>query len=83
MDVDVLISGKVQSLNFDEPLKHQFEGFTFVYEGGGVNWINTLLNIKPIPFIKDVKKLNLDDYDLVVTDFEPVSAWARCYKNIV
>ena len=43
VDVDVLISGKMQSLNFEEDIKYEFSGFTFVYEGGAVNWIKTVL----------------------------------------
>lgn len=75
VDVDVLISGKMQSLNFEEDIKYEFSGFTFVYEGGAVNWIKTVLNAKPIAFLKDIFTTNFKQYDLIVTDFEPVSAW--------
>jgi uncharacterized protein (TIGR00661 family) len=49
---------------------------TFNTDKGHVNYLKTALDAKPINFIKDVTSLKLTDYDLVISDFEPVTAWA-------
>ncbi|RAP28965.1 glycosyl transferase [Candidatus Marinamargulisbacteria bacterium SCGC AG-343-D04] len=75
VNVDILISGKLQNLNFDFPIKYEYKGFTFHYEDGAVNWFKTLLKADIFQFITDIRSLDLSEYDLIVTDFEPVSAW--------
>ncbi|MBH37762.1 hypothetical protein CL658_01890 [bacterium] len=80
VDVDILVSGKLHELNLDTPIRYNLEGFTFVYEGGGVNWIKTILKAKPIQFIYDLFKIDLKAYDMVVCDFEPISAWASFFR---
>jgi uncharacterized protein (TIGR00661 family) len=52
------------------------DGLTFVTGEGKIRPLQTMLKSKPWQFIKDVKNLKLDSYDLVITDFEPVTAWA-------
>jgi len=81
LDIDILISGKLQDLNFDYPVKYVFRGLTFYYEKGGVNWIKTILKLNIIQFFRDCLSLNLKNYDLVITDFEPISAWACLLKK--
>ncbi len=52
------------------------EGLTFNTNKGQVSYLKTALNSSPIRFISDIKTLDLTDYDLVISDFEPVTAWA-------
>lgn len=80
--VDILLSGTSANLKLNFPVKYQFKGLSFVFgTKGGVNILKTLLNIDLWQFIKDVKKLDLNSYDLVINDFEPVSAWAGFLKK--
>lgn len=51
------------------------KGFTFVFKKGKLNVFKTLLNIDLIQFVRDVFKIK-KEYDVVVTDFEPISAYA-------
>lgn len=51
-------------------------GLTFNTDKGQVNYIKTVVESRPIKFIQDVKGLDFSAYDLVITDFEPVTAWA-------
>ncbi len=81
VDVDVLMSGKMQHFDFGEPIKYYFKGFTFVYERGAVNWFKTFLNTDFIRFVYDIFTIDLSDYDLVISDFEPVSAWSSFLKR--
>jgi uncharacterized protein (TIGR00661 family) len=80
-NIDILISGTRTDLVFKEFIKYTFQGFTFVYKKGGINWPRTLKNIKIIQFIKDVYSLNLNKYDLIISDFEPISAWASILRK--
>lgn len=51
-------------------------GLTFVTRDGRLRYLPTLLNNHLPKFLHDVKTLDLGGYDAVVTDFEPVTAWA-------
>ena len=80
-DVDVtwLFSGRPKEKLFDmEPFgdfKHR-EGLTMVTESGKMRYRKTAFALSPSTFIKDATRLDLDPYDLIVCDYEPVIAWA-------
>lgn len=80
-DVDVtwLFSGRKRDKFFDmEPFgdfKYR-EGLTMVTESGKMKYRKTALNLAPATFIKDATRLDLDPYDIIVCDYEPVVSWA-------
>ena len=83
--VDYLFSGRQPKDYFNMEPFGQYrtrEGFTFVTENGEVDMKRTVLNAKLGQFIKDVAALKVKEYDLVVTDFEPVTAWAARLKGV-
>ncbi|MFM7388480.1 MAG: glycosyltransferase family protein, partial [Bacteroidota bacterium] len=81
--VDVLISGTQSQIEFPFPVKYRFKGLSFVSSrAGGVHILKTLLTLKPFRFWKEINLVPVEDYDLVITDFEPVSAWACKRKGI-
>ena len=83
--VDYLFSGRQPKDYFNMEPFGQYrtrEGFTFVTENGEVDMKRTMLNAKLGRFIKDVSELKVKDYDLVITDFEPVTAWAARLKGV-
>lgn len=51
-------------------------GLTFVTRAGRVRPLATVRGIAWREFLRDVHALELDGYDAVITDFEPVTAWA-------
>ncbi len=51
-------------------------GLSFVSRAGKIRHLATLRHNSVLHFIRDVRALDLSGYDLVVTDFEPVTAWA-------
>ncbi len=78
-DVDVLVSGIQGDLNLPFPIKYKLHGFGFIFgKAGGVDMWATFLKSRFRKFIKEIKDLPIDKYDMVINDFEPVSAWA-CY----
>jgi uncharacterized protein (TIGR00661 family) len=78
-DVTYLFSGRARERLFDMECFGDFEhrvGLTMVQEGGAVRYGPTLAQARPLQFIRDVRALDVAPYDLVISDFEPVTAWA-------
>lgn len=81
--VDVILSGPQTHLDLDFPIKKHYRGLRFYYtEKGAVNWLKTIGKNNFWRFFKDVLQLDSQEYDLVITDFEPVSAWASKLKGV-
>lgn len=80
-DVDVLISGIQADVDFPFPVKYKLHGLSFIFgRNGGIDFLSTLFKLKLFRLLKDIKSLPVEQYDLVINDFEPVSAWA-CKKK--
>lgn len=76
-NVDVLISGYASQLDLEESITYRKRGISLSYDNkGGVSLLGTLQNLQPIRFISEVHSVPLKQYDLVISDYEPVSAWA-------
>ncbi len=58
------------------------DGLSFVTQNGEVSYLQSYRQAKLWQFFKDVKSLALDEFDLVLTDFEPVTAWAAKMKGV-
>lgn len=85
IQVDFQFSGRQKDQFFDMALFQDYrvkEGLTFSVNHGKVSYVKTALGCKPVTFIKDIKNLDLSRYDLVITDFEPVTAWAAKTQGI-
>lgn len=75
--VDVLVSGIQADVKLPFPVKYKLYGMSFIFgKRGGVDILKTARTLKLFRLISDISKLPVKDYDLVVNDFEPVSAWA-------
>lgn len=78
-EVDYLFSGREREDFFDMEGFGYFachKGLTFVTERGRIRPIKTVQKNSIRQLFEDIKQLNLSDYDLVLTDFEPITAWA-------
>ena len=85
-DVDVtwLFSGRPRERLFDMEPFGDFQhraGLTFVTEAGRLRYRKTIMVNRYWQFIRDVQRLDVTAYDLVVTDYEPVTAWAGKLKG--
>lgn len=82
-EVDILISGTQADVVLSQPVKYKFHGFSFVFgKNGGVNHWQTLKIIKLKQFWKDMHSIPIHDYNLIVNDFEPLTAWACKLKKV-
>lgn len=81
-EVDVLLSGIQGDLRLPFPVKYRMHGLSFIFgTRGGIDYIKTALSLKPFRFLKDLISIDLSEYDLIINDFEPITAWACKFKN--
>lgn len=81
-EVDLLISGTQAEVGLDDPVKYRFNGFGFVFGlNGGVDFAETWRRFDSVQFAKDISHLPVHSYDLVINDFEPVTAWSCKLKR--
>ncbi|SDJ59803.1 MJ1255/VC2487 family glycosyltransferase [Microbulbifer yueqingensis] len=52
------------------------EGLTFVNRKGRIDRLATARQLRPLRLWRDIAELPVQDFDLVISDFEPVTAWA-------
>ncbi|MCE1198156.1 MAG: glycosyl transferase [Marinilabiliales bacterium] len=80
---DVLISGTQCDVQLGLPVKYRLRGMSFIFgTQGGVDVMKTLTRTNLFHFFREVNQLAVGEYDLVINDFEPVSAWACRQKGI-
>ena len=81
--VDVLLSGTNCKLTLDGQDISQRRGLSLSYDSrGGVSYLKTARELNPVRFLKDVSRLSMEQYDLVVSDFEPITAWAATTSGV-
>ena len=81
-EVDVLISGMQVDVALEYPVKFRLKGLGFIFgKDGGIDLLATYRKNKIRRFKREVNSLPVEEYDLVISDFEPVSAWACMQKG--
>jgi len=81
-EVDVLVSGIQGDLPLPFPIRYKLNGLSFIFgRSGGVDLWKTLIKSSVKRLVREIKALPVEDYDIVINDFEPVSAWACYMKN--
>jgi uncharacterized protein (TIGR00661 family) len=81
-EVDIMISGEMNPIDIGHKIKYRFKGFTFAYNNGKLDYWKTFKQLNIIQFIKDVSTLAVTQYDLVISDFEPISAYAAKFRGV-
>jgi len=78
-DIDFLFSGRPSDDYFDMDIFRDYTvrtGIKFNVTDGKVNPTKTLLNIGLKEFQEDIRDFDLSKYDLVISDYEPITSWA-------
>lgn len=82
-EVDIVVSGIQSDLSIPFPIKYKLRGLSFIFgRSGGVDLWKTLIRSNGRKLFKEVRNLPVEKYDLVINDFEPVSAWACYTRNV-
>jgi len=82
-ELDILISGTQSNVALDHFVKYRRKGLSFQFgKKGGIDLLGTLKKLKSKKFLEEIKSFPVEQYDLVINDFEPISAWACKIKNI-
>ncbi|MDI5837352.1 MJ1255/VC2487 family glycosyltransferase [Shewanella xiamenensis] len=85
IQVDFLFSGRKPEDFFDMECFGDYRvqaGMTFATHSGRVNITQTVKQNCSLSLLKDIQSLDLSCYDLVLNDFEPVSAWAARRQGV-
>lgn len=81
-EVDILVSGIQADVELPYPVKYKFNGLSFIFgTNGGVDLVATYRKSHLKTLYNEIKSLRVEEYDLVINDFEPVSAWACKMKH--
>ena len=81
-ELDLLISGTQADVDLPYPVKYRFKGLCFIFgKKGGIDLMDTYRKSNLKRLYDEIKSLPIENYDLVINDFEPVSAWACRMKH--
>jgi uncharacterized protein (TIGR00661 family) len=81
--LDVLVSGPPADLPLPFALRYRARGLGFVFgKKGGIDFVKTFWQFKSAQFLREVRQLPVESYDLVISDFEPVSSWACKLREV-
>lgn len=76
-DLDILLSGDQSQVDLGHPIKYQAKGLTFLYSStGAIDYIRTIFKNNIFRLLHSIMTLPIQDYDLIINDFEFTSAWA-------
>ncbi|MDR2282233.1 MAG: glycosyl transferase [Sphingobacterium sp.] len=82
-EVDVLISGIQADIPLPFEIKYRLHGLSFIFgKSGGVDLWRTFMSSTIRKFIQEINSVPVEKYDLVINDFEPITAWACHTKDI-
>ncbi len=81
-ELDILVSGIQADVELPYTVKYKFKGLSFIFgKKGGIDLIATYKKSNLKQLYKEINSLPIEQYDLVINDFEPVSAWACKMKR--
>ncbi|HXB43034.1 MAG TPA: glycosyltransferase family protein [Puia sp.] len=81
--VDIFLSGANSTLPLNAPVKFRSKGVSFFYSSaGGLNYFDTVRKFSPLRLFREVRDLPVENYDLVINDFECITSLACAHKKI-
>lgn len=81
--LDLFLSGAQADIKVDYPVKYASKGLSFYFgKNGGIDLMKTFGRNSAGDVYKEIKTFPVEKYDLIINDFEPITAWACAHKNI-
>ena len=81
--VDLLLSGANSTLPLSYPVKYRSRGLSLFYTCTGTldHW-KLFKTLNPVRVMRDVKDLPVEKYDLILNDFDCITALACAFKKV-
>lgn len=81
--VDLFLSGANSTLMLDAPIKYRSKGLSLFYTcNGKLDYWRLARNIAPFRLNKEVRNLPVENYDLILNDFECITSLACAFKKV-
>ena len=81
--LDILVSGPPADVTLPFEIKYRASGMGFIFgKKGGINFVKTFSQFNSVSFLREIRNLSVESYDLVISDFEPVSSWACRLREV-
>ncbi|MCU0420124.1 MAG: glycosyl transferase [Cyclobacteriaceae bacterium] len=81
--LDLFVSGAQAEVVLPYPIKYKSKGLSFYFgKSGGINFYKTFQRNSSREVIQEIHEFPVEKYDLIVNDFEPISAWAARKKEV-
>lgn len=76
-ELNILVSEIQSDIELPFKVKYKFNGLSFIFKKkDGDNFWKTFAKLNSIKLLKEIKKRDVKEYDLIISDFEPFSCWA-------
>jgi len=80
--IDVLVSGTKSDLKLPSKIKYKYNGLSYqLGHNGGIDIFKSFQQASVKSLFRDIYKVPIDQYDLIINDFEPITAWACQLRN--
>ncbi len=80
-EVDIFLSGNNSNLALDAPVKYRSKGLSLYYNcKGGLDFWQLFREFQPLRLKQEINHLPVEKYDLVINDFDYITA-ASCAKK--
>ncbi len=81
--VDVFLSGNNSTLQMPFDVKYKSKGLSLFYgNNGNLNYLKMAKAFNPLRIIKEAKQLPVEQYDIVINDFESITSLACALKKV-
>ncbi len=82
-ELDIMISGAQADLDLQYPVEYRSRGLSFYFgKNGGVDIGKTVRKNNTNKIYQEIRDFPIRKYDLVINDFEPISAWAARLNKV-
>ena len=85
VELDFVFTGRRREDYFDMEIFNGFDcfrGMSLVVRKSNLKLLGTITGNNVVRFVRDARKLDLKPYDVVISDFEPLTAWAARSRGI-
>lgn len=82
-ELDLFVSGAQAEFVLPYPVKYKSKGLSFYFgKSGGIDFYKTFQKNSSKEIMKEIHQFPVEQYDLIVNDFEPITAWAAIKKEV-